>query len=213
MSDETGTPVAASETRCFQRANMAAACFPGQIHPGRPDDNDGVASLGLVLLTLVACGSAQETGPGTGPDVPAAGSLDGAGTPQRPPRGQRALEPWLAAGHHLQWKCEQDIFPSRMGGLHGRHRICSNDLLLGSTSESYPAGAASVKELFDDRDRPNGFSVGLKIEEGVGGHTWYWYERTGRLTTFTPRGDGVGDPACSVCHQTAVRDYVFIRAE
>jgi hypothetical protein len=133
------------------------------------------------------------------------------GTAQRPPRGQAALEGWLAAGSHRGWACEGMISPPRLSGNHGRQLICANDLLLGSTSGSYPVGAASVKELYDQADGPNGFAVGLKVEEGDGPQSWYWYERRGTDPTATPRAEGVAVPDCAVCHGTAARDFVFIR--
>ena len=134
--------------------------------------------------------------------------------PQTPPTGQAALEAWLAQGHHKSWTCETVISPRRLNGSHGRHRVCSNQLLIDSTSGPYPVGAASVKELFESGDLPNGFAVGLKVVAGPGNHTWYWYERTGRLATLQPLADGVGAPACgSGCHVLAPRDNVFIRAQ
>jgi hypothetical protein len=133
------------------------------------------------------------------------------GTPQRPPRGQIALEPWLAAGHHRSWACEAMISPPRLSGNHGRQLVCSNDLLVASTAGEYPGGAASVKELFDDADQPNGFAVGLKLDSGEGPQRWYWYERRGVDPTAPPKADGVGLPDCAVCHGTAPRDFVFVR--
>jgi hypothetical protein len=133
--------------------------------------------------------------------------------PQTPPIGQAAIEPWLAALHYQGWACETGVFPARLNGAHGRHRICSNQLLVDSTSGPYPVGAASVKELFDSGDKPNGWAVGLKVAPGAGHDTWYWYERTGRLATLRPVADGVGAINCGPgCHGMAPRDNVFIRA-
>jgi len=127
--------------------------------------------------------------------------------------GQASIEAWLAAGHYLAWRCEEGIFPPRLGGAHGRHRICSNQALLASASGPYPVGAASVKELFDGGDKPNGYAVGLKVASGLGPETWYWYERTGRLATLRPVADGIGVAVCGPgCHAKAPRDNVYIRA-
>jgi hypothetical protein len=133
--------------------------------------------------------------------------------PQTPPMGQVDLEPWLAALHYQGWSCETGVFPPRLNGAHGRHRICSNQLLKASASGPYPVGAASVKELFDSGDKPNGWAVGLKVRPGAGHDTWYWYERTGRLATLRPVADGVGAMNCGPgCHAIAPRDNVFITA-
>jgi len=156
--------------------------------------------LGWALLA--ACGGS----------APRPGPIEEPGTLQRPPRGQAALEAWLGEGHYRGWACEAAISAPRLSGTHGRHRICSNDLLIASTEGPYPAGAASVKELFQpDADLPNGFAVGLKVSDGDGPQTWYWYERRGQDPAAAPLAQGVGVPDCAVCHGTAARDYVFFR--
>jgi hypothetical protein len=121
------------------------------------------------------------------------------------------MEAWLAQGHYLGWSCEDRIFPPRLVGGHGRQKICSNAVLLASTSGSYPVDAASVKLLYGSADQPNGFAVGLKVVEGEGAQTWYWYERRG-TSGSAPLAEGIGVPDCAVCHQMAPRDYVFFRA-
>jgi hypothetical protein len=146
------------------------------------------------------------------PAAPLDAAPGSAGTAQTPPMGQAALEPWLAAGSYTKWHCETQIFPVRLNGAHGRHRICSNDLIYAS-GLNYPVGAASVKELYDAMDRPFGYAVGLKVAEGSGPHTWYWYERVGRLATLSPVADAIGARDCGTnCHATAVRDNVFLKA-
>jgi hypothetical protein len=152
------------------------------------------------LLVVASCGG------GSAPE------LADPGAPQRPPRGQVALEAWLAEGHYRSWACEDHISAPRLSGNHGRHRICSNELLETSTDGFFPVGASSVKELYDPTDQPNGFAVGLKVEEGEGPQTWYWYERHGQDPTAAPLAQGIAVPGCAVCHGTAPRDYVFLRA-
>jgi hypothetical protein len=165
----------------------------------------------VALLGLAPLACQGEDPPMREPgDVPAIVS----GSPQEPPRGQPSMEAWLARGHYKSWRCEQQIFPPRGNGVHGRHRICANDALLASTSGMYPVGAASVKELFFGADdRPNGFAVGIKVAPGAGASTWYWYSRVGSLATLRPNADSVGDMTCAGCHVLAPRDNVFIRPE
>jgi hypothetical protein len=160
----------------------------------------------VTLAALALAGAACQ-----GPAASDSADAD-VGSPQRPPRGQVLLEPWLAAGHYKAWTCETSIFPPRLGGNHGRQRICSNELLLATTAGRYPVGAASVKELFGLADEPNGYAVGIKIEAGDGPQTWYWYERRGTDAAARPKAQGVGVPDCAVCHGLAMRDYVYIRA-
>jgi hypothetical protein len=173
-----------------------------------------VFGLGLIAA---ACGK-DAAAPGQVPDAAEPGS-DGSGdddataaTPQRPPRGQAAIETWLAEGWFHSWRCETEISPPRLTGNHGRHRICSNDLLHDSGAGTYPVGAASVKELFSAGDQPNGFAVGLKVEAGAGAQTWYWYERRGTVPTARPQAQGIAVPDCAVCHGVAPRDNVYFQA-
>jgi hypothetical protein len=166
--------------------------------------------LAAAALLMWGCGGGSDPPPAP-PPVDAAADAD-PGTPQRPPVGQAALEAWLAQAFHQAWTCEDRIFPPRLTGTHGRHKICSNQAMLASTSGPYPVGAASVKELYTTTDQPNGFAVGVKVEEGPGAHTWYWYERRGTSPSARPLAEGVGVPDCAVCHGTAPRDYVFIRS-
>ncbi len=162
----------------------------------------------LALLLALAC---QDS------DPPAAGGPPegiAAGTPQVPPQGQPAMEAWLAAGHYKSWRCESMIFPARLNGVHGKHRICSNDALVAAVGATFPVGAASVKEMFYGPDnKPNGYAVGIKVAPGPGSTTWYWYERAGSLPTLRPVADSIAQPTCAGCHALASRDNVFLRAE
>lgn len=130
---------------------------------------------------------------------------------QLPPRERMALESWLAQGHYKMWSCERGTSARRLNGAHGRTRICSNAALVASKSGDYPVGAASVKEIYDASDRLNGYAIGLKITSGGAVASWYWYERIG--TSVIADGDGTAVRLCSGCHQSAVRDHVFILAE
>jgi hypothetical protein len=131
------------------------------------------------------------------------------GSSQRPPRGAEALAAWLEQKHHLAWRCEEKVSQPRLTGNHGRHRICSNEIVRETGAGPFPVGAASVKELWGAGAMPVGFAVGLKVEAGEGTNTWYWYERRADALL----ADGTGLPQCAVCHVQAPRDYVFIRAE
>ena len=164
----------------------------------------------LLLLALAACngGNPPAAAPDPGPDAAAV-----AGDPELPPQGQAALEAWLKAGFYKGWTCEDGIRDKRLNGAHGRHRICSNQLLMDSLDGPYPTGAASVKEMYEADGRPNGFAVGLKVTGGLEETSWYWYERTGTSPTSRPVAEGVGTKLCGPdCHNKAPRDHVFIRA-
>jgi hypothetical protein len=170
--------------------------------------------VGALLVATAACSAPAP--PGDDAAVPLPADADPGGDPQTPPQSPGALEAWLAAGHHRQppWVCEEQISAPRLSGTHGRHRVCSNARLLASVAGLYPAGAASVKDLYTPDDAPNGFAVAVKIADGDGPRTWYWYERHGpQVTLALPLAQGVGVPDCAVCHGTAPRDYIFVRAQ
>ena len=170
-----------------------------------------------LAFALAALGAAAGCN-GAAASSDASAASDGAapaGVPERPPRGQKAIEAWLAQGHYrtAPWRCEQGISPARGNGAHGRTRVCSNDLVFVGDSGPFPAGAASVKEMYDADDRSNGYAVGLKIAPGDGDATWYWYERGGTSPTSQPVADGVGVEECGPrCHKAAPRDNVYVRA-
>jgi hypothetical protein len=156
----------------------------------------------LLLLLLAACGNAASSG--ASPDAPDRAS-DGA-TAQIPPTGRAALEAWLATGEYLRWSCEPSPHPAREPSAHGRNRICSNDALAGTAAGPVPAGAASVKELYDG-DRRIGSAVALKQQpDSADGAGWYWFENF----DGTIYADGPGVSLCTGCHEDA-DDYVFTR--
>jgi hypothetical protein len=168
-----------------------------------------VSRLKLILVLLAGCNGAASAPSDGSPADAAITSVD----PQLPPQGHAALEAWLAAGAYKSWTCEVGISNKRLNGAHGRHRICSNRLLIESTDGAYPVGAASVKEMYATDDRPNGYAVGIKVAPGLGEESWYWYERTGTSPTSSPVADGVGVKICGgECHAMAPRDHVYIRA-
>ncbi len=132
--------------------------------------------------------------------------------PQTPPSSGRVdMEAWLTAGHYRSWHCEPAPHASRSPSPHGINRICSNELLSGSSGDGpYPVGAAAVKELLSSAGVVTGYAVYLKVAVGTGGENWYWFERIG--TRYVADGLGTSGPArtiCVGCHVSAPRDFVF----
>lgn len=156
----------------------------------------------VVLVLLVGCASDDSVAqPDASTPVPQ-------GDPQLPPQGHVAIKAWLAAGHYKAWACEDAPHPARPPGAHGTNRICSNAVLSASASGSYPVGAASVKELFQNGN-VTGYAVGLKITEGNAAGSWYWYEAYGDGVI----ADGTNKGICVNCHAGAPRDYVFTHVQ
>ncbi len=105
---------------------------------------------------------------------------------------------WLEGGNYLQWQAESGPHPST-GPHFGDVRTFVHPCLAESLDANqlpHSVGAAAVKELYGAGDVVLGWSVMVKIAEGGGDETWYWYERFEGNTT----SDAIGDPICSECH-------------
>lgn len=157
----------------------------------------------LLAIVFAACATDPDS---TEPDPmmdadPVMGSEDPS---QLPPQGHSELVSWIAAGHYLEWACEDAPHPARPPGAHGSNRICSNDALSRSASGTYPVGAASVKELWRN-GAITGYAVGIKVTAGTDAASWYWYEAFGNGVI----ADGVAEGLCANCHADAPRDNVF----
>ena len=158
-----------------------------------------VPRMRLLAIALVfGCGSDGEVAENR-PDAQVA-----VGDPQLPPQGHAPLKVWLAARHYDGWACEAAAHPARPPGAHGTNRICSNAALSASADGTYPVGAASVKELYQN-GAVTGFAVGIKLAPGDAASSWYWYEAFGDSVI----ADGVNRGICVNCHADAARDYVF----
>jgi hypothetical protein len=158
----------------------------------------------IIGLGAVGCGG---SGSAISDDRNSPGS--DVGDPQTPPRGQAVIEPWLAQGFYLSWKCEPASHPSGPFGAHGENRVCSNDLLSAAGAGEFRVGSASVKEIYSGAGVV-GYSVSRHTSSGTSGNTWYWYERIGSGAATDSQGAGV----CVSCHRQAGNqrqghDYVY----
>ena len=138
--------------------------------------------------TTTTATSTDDSSSGEPPDPPA----------EVPPMGLELLLPWLEAGEYLDWAPESA--PHASAGPHfGGVRTFVNAQLLGSLEadgDPHPLEAAAVKELYGDGDAVLGWAVSIKVAEGSGGDTWYWFEHYEK-TTYA---DGIGDTLCTDCH-------------
>lgn len=155
-----------------------------------PSDDDGSNDTG---------GSSSDGGP--------TGESDDSGGQEQPsiPTDGAALLPWLEAGTYLEFDAESGVHPS--AGPHGGGvRTFVNAPLLDSLAagnETHPLGSGTVKELYSG-EAIIGWAVGVKIAEGSGDDTWYWYE----WLNDSVIADGVGVGLCANCHSDGV-DYVL----
>ena len=169
----------------------------------------------LLASFLLGCSSGSASSPPADPALP--------GDAQTPPTGATAVQAWLAGGQYLAWHCEPSSRAGRPPTVHGAARVCSNDLIAGAgPSGAFPAGAASVKEIYDTvGGKLIGYAVNRKLQPAsAGGTGWYWYENDPFFFA-----DGVGGSpgeggACTGCHGGAnagfaatARDYVFTQID
>lgn len=180
--------------------------------------------LGLLVVLLPACGDEQALGAADDDDAasasgdalvdepsPSAPDPDDDGAEfddQVPPTSGEDLIAWLAEGFHENWRCEEEISPPRTGGVHGYTRVCWNDALVDASNTPFPAGAALVKELYTADEAANGYAVNVKVAEGEGAETWYFFEQ---IASSTPVADGIAEPVCVECHSRSPNDYIFVR--
>jgi hypothetical protein len=124
------------------------------------------------------------------------------------PTDAAALLEWLEGGNYLGWDAESGLHPSsgpHFGDVRTFVHPCmaeSLDVFVYDVS-THPVGATAIKELYGAGDVLLGWSVEVKIAEGEGGDTWYWYEQFMGVTT----ADSIGDPICSDCHAEGLDMY------
>ncbi len=152
----------------------------------------------LTIALLVGCGT--DSGVAENPPDASVGQSES----QLPPQGHTALKAWLADGSYRSWTCVVAPHAARPPGAHGSNRICSNGVLSATTTGTFPAGAASVKELWRD-GKVTGYAVGVKLTDSADVGSWYWYEAVGDSIY----ADGTNVGLCTGCHSGASRDYVF----
>lgn len=155
-----------------------------------------IMSRACLVVWIVATACTADPGPETAGDDPS--------DPELPARGTADMPTWLAAGYYRAWHCEPAAHDARAPSPHGRNRICNNAALHAATGTgAFPAGAASVKEIFDGDVMA--YAVTRKLADGAGGDAWYWYEANADRVY----ANGRGTPGCTGCHGGAARDYVF----
>jgi hypothetical protein len=127
-------------------------------------------------------------------------TLNGCPTTSIPTSGPEMLA-WLQAGNYLDWAHESALHRSQ--GPHAQQVLTYfNEPLLASLAAgnaTHPAGAASVKELFNRDSELVGWAVMVKAQDDSdGGNGWYWYEGFGTSFPYS----AFGHPACTGCHSS-----------
>lgn len=125
------------------------------------------------------------------------------------PANGAELFPWLQAGNYKALIAESAIHAST--GPHGGqvltfvNPILFDALTAGSTN--FPEGSASVKELWGNGTKLNGWAVFVKTQaNSANGAGFYWYENYSTTDPSSPVADGNGVGLCSGCHSTGT-DY------
>jgi hypothetical protein len=134
-----------------------------------------------------------------------------------PPIDGSAMQAWLEAGHYLDWDCESTPGRKTDGAaaihVHGNNRVCTNARLAAASGEGeFPAGSASVKEIYSG-ENISSYDVYVKVAaESADGAGWFWYGGSADSSGF-------GLSACTGCHSAAgtdadhpgAGDYVYFK--
>lgn len=147
----------------------------------------------------------NNSGGSSSPDPTSDSSSDSGPAPnQIPPMSDAELRPWLAANSYGAWAAESGVHDS--AGPHGNGvRTFVNEALFDSLAAGnpiHPIDAAVVKELYDG-GVVTGYAVMIKVTDGTGGASWYWYEHIGDSVY----ADGLDVGLCTGCHEDG-RDQV-----
>lgn len=181
-------------------------CSAGSPAPGPAGTPDAglISDAGARLDAELAADAGPAADAGLGADL--------ARLPWEPSQGPPALdlasvEAWLRGGAYKAWRCEPAPVKGRMSAHGSASRVCQNAPQTGAAAPPFPAGAASVKELYDASGSSlTGYAFAIRVASGDGGAGRYWYERAGG--TLYASGTGIG--LCTGCHSAAPKDYTYI---
>jgi hypothetical protein len=118
---------------------------------------------------------------------------------------------WLQKGDYKTWAKESASHQSTgpHGGKVKTFLNASLEASLAAKNAQHPKGAASVKELVDDKDGLKGWAVSVKTQDdSAKGAGWYWYE-TFSTTSGAGALEGQGKSLCVNCHVGGA-DYVLV---
>ena len=150
--------------------------------------------------TSAGCPGTTAGCPGTSAGCP--GTTAGCPSEGRP----EEVEVVLAAiedESYLEWEAEAEPHPPVGNSPHpGEVRTFFNTALatsMGAGNTEHPVGAAAVKESWMNGELA-GWFVEVKVTEGEGGNTWYWWSDLAGV-------DAVGVGGCTGCHAVGI-DFV-----
>jgi hypothetical protein len=182
----------------------------------------GLVSLGVCLLVggSMGCSGSDKQAPGgaaageasstsgTSGTTGTSGASHGGDTLDAPDEAD-ALVSFLEAEQYASWAKEAEAHAS--AGPHGKsvrtYYSPKAAEALNSGAETFPAGAASVKELTSDGS-VYGYSVWVKVQDATdSGNGFFWYELVHHDgADDTVYGNSRGSSACVGCH-SAGKDY------
>ncbi len=153
--------------------------------------------------TSAGCPGTSAGCPGTSAGCPSNDSSTGAGA-ERPAEVEAVLAA-IEDESYTSWEAEPMVHPPGGGSPHPNNlRTFFNPALatsMGMSNTEHPVGAAAIKESWDG-DELVGWFIEVKIAEGAGPQTWYWWSDLAGVDTVGAAGVG-----CSDCHAAGV-DFV-----
>ncbi len=125
------------------------------------------------------------------------------------PNGRSSLEAFLDRAEHRGFAKESGPHPS--AGPHFGDVVAyvspklEESLAGGNTT--HPVGAGAVKELFGrgGGTEPIGYTVYVKVRQGAGAESYYWYERF----DGNQFANGVAEGVCVGCHSGGEDEVVL----
>lgn len=159
------------------------------------DEDDGTGGTGGSSTTSSTSSGAGQGGATSTSTTSGAGGMGACEVPTT----VAELQTFLASGAYQNWTAESAVHGST-GPHFGDVRTFVNDDLFDSLdafNTTHPVCSASVKELYGQGGNAvRGYSVMVKVTDGSGGDSWYWYEDYDGSVV----AEGVGNGTCTGCH-------------
>ncbi len=122
--------------------------------------------------------------------------------PAMPAATEAALSEFVSCRGYIDWPAETMRNPTT--APHGDEtRVYINSTLetsLAASNTEHPVNSTAVKEIFRSGELA-GWAAMIKVAEGTGNSSWYWYEVLDTAPGTTPVAASIGAAACTGCHQ------------
>ncbi|MEO0480971.1 MAG: hypothetical protein AAF196_15990 [Planctomycetota bacterium] len=178
----------------------------------------GLLAATAISVTVASCSSTEAVSSASTEEavdtqwLPQADTPSGVATEVPIERG--ALTRFLTTFAYREFVSEPEQHPGR-----GPHAAAGSPVrtwfspslaqAMEADEETFPVGAAAVKEMWSEGGELLGWAVEVKTDLGRGGGSWFWFEMVGTdPATAEIYGGGNDVPGCVGCH-TQGTDWVI----